>query len=137
MKQSQAFAAFRLSLITDKNHAIINELVPEFNIQCKSICERVEKDFNTYHNQAKADNFRRFLTYDLIMARDKQIEEVQTSMQKSIDERLAWDGASLRKDEITRANGKMKEVLTAVFPDGSTARVPQKLWIDYSLFERI
>ena len=70
MKQSQAFAAFRLSLITDKNHAILNELVPEFNTQCVAIRERVEKDLNTYHNQAKADNFKKSLTYDLIIARE-------------------------------------------------------------------
>ena len=137
MKQSQAFAAFRLSLITDKNHAILNELVPEFNTQCMAIRERVEKDFNTYHNQAKADNFKKSLTYDLIMARDKQIEEVQIELQKSIDERLAWDGASLREDTIPTSNNRVKTILTAVFPDGSTARVPQKLWIDYSLFERV
>ena len=137
MKQSQAFAAFRLSLITDKNHAILNELVPEFNTQCMAIRERVEKDFNTYHNQAKADNFKKSLTYDLIMARDKQIEEVQIELQKNIDERLAWDGASLREDTIPTSNDRVKTVLTAVFPDGSTARVPQKLWIDYSLFERV
>ena len=80
MKASQAFAAFRQSLITDKQHAIINELVPEFNSQCEDIRRRVEADFNTYHNQAKADNFKKSLTYDLILHRNTVIDAVQEEL---------------------------------------------------------
>lgn len=136
MKANQAFAAFRASLITDKNHAIINELVPAFNSCCEDIRRRVETDFNTYHNQAKADNLKKSLIYDLILGRKKTLEIVQQSMQKTIDNRLAADEAKLEEKIIVK-DGKTKRVLFATFPDGSIARVPYNLYIDYSLFERV
>lgn len=136
MKASQAFAAFRTSLITDKNHAILNELVPMFNSCCEDIRRKVETDFNTYHNQAKADNLKKSLTYDLVFHRKGVLETVQQSMQRAIDERLAADGAELVEEKIEN-DGRVKHVLTAKFPDGSMARVPQALWVDYSLFDRV
>ena len=132
MKQSQVFAAFRTSLITDKNHAILNELAPSFNAQAEDIRRRVEKDFNTYQNQAKADNLKKTLVYDLVFGRKQVIDSVQKDIAHAINERLAFDGANLEKSVI-----EGKTILTAKFPDGSTARVPQNLWIDYSVFHRV
>ena len=135
MKQSQAFAAFRTSLITDKNHAILTELAPMFNSECEDIRRRVEKDFETYHNQAKSDNLKKSLVYDLVLGRKQTLAEVQNSMAKSITERLERDGATIRKD--VEDGDYVKNVQTAIFPDGSMARVPQSLWIDYSVFDRV
>lgn len=132
MKQSQAFAAFRTSLITDKNHAILNELVPSFNAQCEDIRRRVDTDFSTYNNRAKADNLGKSLTYDLVLSRKQVIDNVQKDMTERVNDRLAFDGANLRREDIDG-----KSILTAEFPDGSTARVPQKLWIDYGVFDRV
>lgn len=133
MKQSHAFAAFRASLITDKQHAVINELVPIFNAECEKIKKQAEDDFQKYHNQAKSDNLKRTLMYDLIMARDETVQQVQVSMKRIIDERLARDGAGLQ--EVDLGNGKTK--LIAEFPDGSTASIPKQLYINYSLFNWI
>ena len=132
MKQSQAFAPFRLSLITDKNHAILNELVPVFNSQCEDIRRRVETDFDTYHNQAKSDNLKKSLIYDLVLGRKQMIEHVQQGLTRDINERLAKDGATLVENKIDN-----KSIITAIFPDESSARVPKSLWIDYSVFDRV
>lgn len=139
LKQSKAFAAFRASLITDKNHAILNELVPTFNAQCEDIRRRCEEDFNTYHNQAKTDNFRKSLVYDLVLGRQQVLDSVQEDMQREITERLVKDGASVKEEEIPdpKREDRTKTVLTAFFPDGSKARVPQALWIDYTAFDRV
>lgn len=139
LKQSKAFAAFRASLITDKNHAILNELVPTFNAQCEDIRRRCEEDFNTYHNQAKTDNFRKSLVYDLVLGRQQVLNRVQEDMQREITERLAKDGARLEEEEIPdpKREDRTKMVLAAFFPDGSKARVPQALWIDYKVFDRV
>ena len=136
LKQSKAFAAFRASLITDKNHAILNELVPVFNSQCEDIRRRCEEDFQMYHNQAKTDNFRKSLVYDLVLGRQQTLDEVQNTMQQEIAERLAKDRADVKKEEVEK-DGRIKTVLTAFFPDGSKARVPQSLWIDYTVFDRV
>ena len=136
MKQSQAFAAFRTSLITDKNHAILNELVPVFNSQCEDIRRKAEKDFETYKNQALVDNRKKSAIYDLIMYRKQIIDGVQHDLRDKINERLAKDEATLREEEIDD-NGKIKHITTAIFPDGSFARVPASLWIDYSVFDRV
>ena len=132
MKQSQAFAVFRTSLITDKNHAIINELVPVFNSACEDIRRRVETDFSTYHNQAKADNLRKTLIYDLILYRKQVLDGVQKDLHTKVDERLDKDQASLKQETVEN-----KHIVTACFPDGSFARVPSSLWIDFSLFDRV
>ncbi len=139
MKLSQAFAAFRQSLITDKNHAILNELVPSFNAECEDIRRRVEEDFNTYKNQAKADNLKKALTYDLVMRRKQVIEKVQEELQNEVDKRLARDGATIEELEVpdSKREGHVKTILQATFPDESVARVPQALWIDYSAFDRV
>ena len=139
LKQSKAFAAFRASLITDKNHSILNELVPVFNSQCEDIRRKCTEDFQTYHNQAKTDNFRKSLVYDLVLGRQQVIDKVQEDMHREITERLAKDGARLEEEEIPHPEkeGRTKTVLTAFFPDGSKARVPQALWIDYMAFDRV
>lgn len=136
MKASQAFAAFRTSLITDKNHVILTELVPIFNSCCEDIRRKVDEDFNTYHNQAKSDNLRKTLIYDLVLYRKQILDTVQNSMAKAIKERLQKDNATV-EEEIIESNERPKHVLTAKFPDGSAAKVPQKLWIDYTMFERV
>lgn len=138
-KQSKAFAVFRASLITDKNHSILNELVPVFNAQCEDIRRKCEEDFNTYHNQAKTDNFRKSLVYDLMLGRQQVLDDVQGDMHREIEERLARDGAKVEKEEIPdpKREGRTKSVLTAFFPDGSKARVPQNLWIDYTVFDHV
>ena len=132
MKMSKAFAAFRQSLITDKNHAILQELAPAFNAAVEDIRRQVEDDFNTYHNQAKADNLRKTLTYDLILHRQEVLRSVQSDLRTIIDERLHRDGAQLRRDRVDN-----KVVIVADFPDGSQARVPTGLWVDYSAFDRV
>ena len=139
MKYSHAFAAFRTSLITDANHAIKTELVPEFNSRCEDIRRKAETDFETYHNQAKANNLRKSLNYDLILYREQILEEVQKTITDKINERLARDSAELIEETVPdkRVEGRMKNVLTAIFPDKSRSRVPTKLWIDFSMFDRV
>ncbi len=139
MKQSQAFAAFRQSLITDKQHAIINELVPEFNSRCEDIRRKVEVDFDTYKNRAKADNFKKSLTYDLVLHRNEVIRKVQEDLTREVNHRLAEYGARLDTEEVPhpKKEGRMQHVKVAHFPDGSKARVPNGLWIDYAMFDRV
>lgn len=136
MKYSQAFAAFRASLITDKNYAIQNELVPVFNSRCEDIRRITDNDFEKYHNQAKSDNLKRTLTYDLIMHRKQVIEKVQEDVAAAIDARLINDKAEIKTEEVEK-DGKVKTITTALFPDGSSARVPQNLWVDYGMFDRV
>ncbi len=137
MKASQAFAAFRTSLITDLNHAILNELVPEFNSRCEDIRRRVDDDFKTYHNQAKSDNFKKTLVYDLVLHRKTVLEGVQKTLSDKITKRLEDDQAAVRTEEISEEGKKPKTVMIAEFPDKSSARVPMSLWIDYSAFDRV
>lgn len=137
MKMSQAFAAFRTSLITNEQFAIANELVPVFNARCEDIRRKHEEDFQKYKNQAKADNLKKSLTYDLVLHRKQVLDVVQQRMEDQINERLAADKAELIEEEIPQERGRPKKVLTAKFPDGSMARVPQALWIDYNQFDRV
>ena len=139
VKMSQAFAAFRTSLITDHQHSIVNELVPEFNSRCEDIRRRSDADFEKYHNQAKADNLKKTLTYDLLLYQQQILENVQKSVADKINERLARDNAQITREEIPdkRRSGQLKEVVTAYFPDESRARVPSGLWIDFQMFDHV
>ena len=139
MKQSQAFAAFRQSLISNLKHALENELVPEFNSRCEDIRRKSESDFETYHNRAKADNLKKTLTYDLVLHRNAVIDDLQKNLRQQVVERLAGDGAEIREEEVPdpKKEGRMKRITTALFPDQSKARVPNSLWIDYSIFDRV
>ena len=133
MKQSQAFAAFRQSLISNLSHALENELVPEFNSRCEDIRRRSELDFETYHNRAKSDNLKKTLTYDLVLHRNAVIDDLQKNLRSQVVERLAGDGAEIREEEVPdpKKEGRMRRITTALFPDQSKARVPNSLWIDY------
>ena len=139
LKQSRAFAAFRSSLITDKEHAILHELAPAYNERVAEIRQKVEDDFQIYHNRAKADNFRKSLVYDLELGLQQTLDSVQKDLQERIHERLNTDGAQVITEKIPdrKREGREKEVLTAIFPDGTKARVPHALWIDYKLFDRV
>jgi hypothetical protein len=57
-------------------------------------------------------------------------------MKETINDRLISDGAEVREESI-EDSGRFKTILTANFPDGSSARIPQNLWIDYSTFDRV
>ena len=86
--------------------------------------QRINDDVKTAMRNKDKD---RLVTLRMITAAIKQ---------KEVDERLAHDGANL-VEELVENEGRTKRVLTAKFPDGSMARVPQSLWIDYSLFDRV
>ena len=139
MKQSQAFAAFRQSLITDKSHAILNELAPAFNARCEDIRRKAREDMETYHNEALVNNRVKSAIYDLVLYRKQIIDGVQNALQQAVTARLADDQAELIEEvhPDDRREGLTKLVHIAKFPDGSSARVPQALWIDYSVFDRV
>ena len=139
MKTSQQFAAFRQSLITDLQHAITSELVPEFNARCEDIRRLAAEDFKKFQNQAKADNYKKTLTYDLVQHRKTVLDKVQEDLDKRIHEKLVQLGASLKQEEQPdpKKEGKMRMTTTAIFPDKSSARVPSALWIDYDQFDRV
>ena len=139
MKQSVAFAAFRQSIITDLNHAVLNDLVPEFNSRCEDIRRRVEEDRLTYHNEAKSSNLRKTLVYDAVLARQQVLDQIQSELQTKIMDRLVADNAEIREEEVPdpKKPNRMKKIITAMFPDKSSARVPSSLWIDFSAFDRV
>src|SRR3990167_4132028 len=99
MKQSQAFAAFRQSLITDKTHAIMNELVPAFNSRCEDIRRKADADMETYHNEALVKNRVKSAVYDLVLYRKQIIDGVQQDLWSAVNERLAADGARVNEEE--------------------------------------
>lgn len=131
MHKSQAFAAFRTSLVADLQNDLTTELLPKFNSEVEDIRRMVQETLEN-KGQALADHYKRARITDLKVRQQDFIDGLNVEMREALVTRVTEYGGSIE----TKKEGE-KEVLEAKFPDGSSARVPKSLWIDYNQFDRI
>lgn len=153
IKASQAFAARREFIIRDLVRNLHEELVPAFNAECVDI-KKVYDETVSYAQDCPTDvakkklielaesnrkarifdlNFRKRqfidgLNLDLKMQSNKWVEEYKGETFEEQEE----DRKRVDRD----GKPKMRTVVKAKFPDGSSAKIPQQLYIDTTLFDR-
>ena len=133
IRKSQAFAAFRHDVIGQLMTQLSNEIIPAFNAESEDI-RRTHEEMckDPKKGEALADHHKRARIQDMVIRRTEFIASLQTSLKDQIMERIGeYEG------EIKEIEEKGKLIKRAFFPDGSTAKVPQALWIDYKAFQRV
>lgn len=131
MHKSQAFAAFRTELVAALQLDLTSELLPKYNSEIEDIRRSTEEIRGT-RGEALADHHKRSRLMDLKVRQQDFIEGLNKEMRDGLEQRVKDYGGA-----ITTSNDGKRDVLEAKFSDGSTARMPKSLWIDYSQFQRV
>lgn len=136
MKKSQAFAALRASVVAELQHQISTELLPQFNEEITGIRANWEKA--RPESEALADHKKRAAIADLVIRRDDFLTNLNKDMRTTLEKRVSDYGGVIGEVTIEdKETQKPKIVLEAKFDDGSTARFPRSLWVNYRAFERV
>jgi very-short-patch-repair endonuclease len=134
MRLSQAFAAFRTEVVESLLLNLREELLPQFNAEVADIRQEHEK--MSKESAALADHRKRSRIMDLKVRQQQFIDGLDADLKAAMEKRIKDYAGTIESKQIADGKGS-KEVLEAKFPDGSTARVPKKLWVDYTQFHRV
>lgn len=136
MRLSQAFATLRVAVIAGLTSQINETLVPNFNSEVEDIRKEWEEKRAT--SEALADHHKRARIADLVVRRDAFIASLNDELRLQLNARakLPEYGGEVAEVPVEK-EGKSKTVLEVKFKDGSTARMPKSLWVDYKIFARI
>lgn len=139
MRCSQAFAALKSQVIAEMLDRVHTELVPHFNAEIEDIVKVWEKERPV--SEALADHKKRARIADLVLRRDSFIESLNNEMRLILGGRIKekeYEGKVAEAETDDDHNpGKKRKVLEITFKDGSKARLPQRLWLDYRVFARV
>jgi len=147
VRASQAFAAFRQSLVSELSNKVYEELQPHFNAEAEDIRRRYSDsvkdaaDANTENSKKKllelAESNKKARILDLAKRKNDFIASLKVRLNLEITERLTEYKAEVFEEKEPREGKPDRIVKKAKFPDGSMAKVPQNLYIDYSGFQRV
>ena len=152
VKMSQAFAAYRAVVISEVQQKIALDLSYKFNAEIEDIRKGTEEQLSyvaslraegkeaaaaSIENLAEKSQRARLL--DLQMRRSQVLDELNKDMLHKLDQRLSEYGAEvgLVNEPVSPNSEKTHSVKKAQFPDGSQAKVPMQLWVDYSQFQSL
>lgn len=147
VRSSQAFAAFRQSLVSELSAKVYDELMPQFNAAVEDIRREYESSVQAANEAptevAKnklielAESHKKARILDLAKRKNDFIGSLRIRLKLEIDGRLTEYKAEVVEEEEKREGSeKTRMVKKAKFPDGSMAKIPQNLYIDYSGFQR-
>lgn len=133
-----AFATFRNVVIEELKVDVSEELLPNWKAEAEDI-RRTHEELRATKGDAVADNHKKARVMDLQVRRNMFLDGLNSELQTRMHGRVKdYNGVTTTvKVADPKHDGEMKDVQEVKFPDGSTARVPQRLWIDLNLFERI
>lgn len=140
MKLSQAFATLRAEVVAGLQHRIATELLPQFNSEVENIRRNFEA--KKPESEALAMHYRRAAIADLVVRRDAFISDLNTEMRLALNARVKlpeYDGKIEEVDDKPKdgTKGTPRKVLEVTFKDGTKARMPKSLWVDYKAFARV
>ena len=132
-RMSQAFAAFRTSILAELQDALQKDLVPHFNAEI----EDIRKDYETTvgdKGEALADYKKRQRILDLKVRQKAFIDGLNEDLVETLTKRIQSEPYN---GVITPVVKDEKTVLQVVFADKSVAHVPSRMWIDYTQFQGV
>ena len=134
-RMSQAFAAERTSLCAALTHELVTAYVPAFNAEAEDVRrEHAKMSKNVKFGEALADHKKRARIQDMAVRREMFIKTLQTKLSEGLLKRVK-DYQGEIKDEMDEKT--QKPVKVAYFPDGTKAKFPKALWVDFSMFQRV
>jgi len=145
IKISQVFTAKRTEVVTELQNLISETLVPEFNAELEDIRRGYAESYDfavTQPDVARnkvlelSDCRRKARKLDLDLRRQQFIDSLHTRLVgESLAEAETYGGVI--SEEMEERNGKQRKVKKVAFPDGSRAKIPSGIYVDYSLFQRL
>ena len=150
VRASQAFAAHRQAVLAELQLEIQKTLVPSFNARIRHI-EKEYKDMLVKVEEAKAqgENWGPLLLtqaeadkkaeiLDVNKKKNEYIRNMNEGLKLEMMEKVKeYGGEVIEEEEIPQGKTTLMKVLKAQFPDGSKAKFPKGIFIDYTLFERV
>ena len=143
IRTSQAFAAFRQAVIEELQSEIQNELIPTFNASVADIDRQYKATTESAANAPTPNASESLLRVamrnkearllDLRLRRQQFLNEIQTRLRMEIGNRLNEYGAETF-EEVEVRNDKERVVSKARFPDGSVAKIPGHVFVDWKQF---
>lgn len=135
MKKSQAFAALRNQIVAELTENINSELIPHFNSDVVQIREAFERE--KPESEALAMHRRRARIADLVIKRDEFIKGLNKELHDQLMQRVKDYNGEITEVTVESEDGKSVKKLEAKFDDGSVARMPKSLWINFKAFDRV
>ena len=148
VRASQAFAANRKAVISELLNKLNLEFVPSYNAEIEDIRRQFEKmvtfaDEQPISAQAlkeAAESRRKARILDINKRKNEFIQSLQVHMKMELAEKIKEYGGTEFEDEESiegAEEGKTRKVNKVKFPDGSMAKVPRNLFIDYQAFAKV
>ena len=144
IRVSQAFAAFRQAVIEELKSEIQNQLIPTFNAEIADIeakyKETTEAAANAHTPNASEALLRVAMRnkearlLGLQLRRQQFLNEIQTRLRMEVGAKLSEYGGETFEEEETNSNNKTRVVSKARFPDGSIAKIPGHVFVDWNQF---
>ena len=146
IRTSQAFAAFRSSLIAELQNDLQSKLLPSYN----ACVFDIQKEFDTATKAASemesenaqkklvelAEKNRHARILELAVKRRDFIQSLTLDLKMQQHEKLKEYEATVEDAEEER-NGKVRKFQQAVFKDGSRAKIAAELWVNFADFQRV
>jgi predicted aminopeptidase len=132
-RMSVAFAANREAITVELLQLVSAEELPRFNASVENIRRLHEEErTNLKIGEALADHRKRARYEDARVKREQFIATLQSRLRLEMEAKVTEYNGTLEQSEDKEG----KPVTIAKFPDGSTARLPRGLWINYKMFDR-
>jgi hypothetical protein len=130
---SVAFAANREAITVELLQLVTAQELPRFNA-CVEDIRRIyaEENKNLKIGETLADHRKRARYEDARVKREQFIATLQSRLRLEMEAKVTEYGGEL----VASEDKEGKPVTIAKFPDGSTARLPRGLWINYKMFDR-
>lgn len=141
VKSSQAFAAHRADVIAGLQAELVDTFAPAYNSELEDIRRQFTESYEYAVSQADtarnklldlADKTRQARVLDLNLRRQKFLDSLQCTMRAVLLDRVEQYGGTIAKEH---ENGRVVEKVS--FLDGSRAKMPIKIHVDWKLFQRL
>jgi hypothetical protein len=136
IRLASAFATHRGDVIAELQLDVTEKLVPEFNAEINDIGVEYDKLKET-KGETFANNRKHARVMDLKVRQQQFINSLDKELSERMETRIKSYGGTVTPVKAINPKGEEKEVMEVKFPDGSVARVPQRLWINYQQFQRV
>ena len=132
-RMSVAFAAQREAITVELLQLVDQQELPRFNAAVENIRRlHEEESHNVKVGPALADHRKRARYEDERVKREMFLSTLQSRLRLELEAKVTEYQGTLETSE----DKEHKPLIIAKFPDGSTARMPRGLWVNYKMFDR-
>ncbi len=135
IRRSQAFAAMR-QVIIDGLLEKVNAYVLKFNAEVEDIRRHhAAESQDPKFGAASADHRKQARIKDIVTKRKVFLDSLNTELQNKMEAKVGEYAGEI-EEQVEEGTDKVLAII-AKFPDGTQAKMPKALWVDYKQFQRV